>query len=448
MQAIGTSSYALFEAIFGGVPSVVIAILIAGLGIVLYVPLHRSASARRQLKAEQAEHDENRKRLERAEEALQADRFVMEGLEDQIQGYKKTMADLLSGVDVATAYFGHDGRLMAWTEGFQDTIDHPQDQLERGAPFEHLLPLVQREGDAVRAEASVASTSDFLETVGQGWATSLLQTREGQVVKGRCCRVSQGWIVTLVDESEDQALDILQAELREARADLDRFLYIAGHDLRAPLRALRTLPEWIEEEITTAHGPPKPEITDLLYEMRVQAERLDQLLISILAYSRVGKYDDEITRIDLGQIIEETKLAVDLPPDFALEIAGELPDLAAVPNEASQVFQALISNAVKHHSGKTGRILLTCTVEQGQNLIRVEDDGPGIEPQFHERIFEIFSTLKSRDEVEGSGMGLPIARKIAERWGGSLTVTEGTLGGACFTLSWPATVPETVATVA
>lgn len=233
------------------------------------------------------------------------------------------------------------------------------------------------------------------------------------------------------------------ADLTAANEELERFAYVASHDLRAPLRALMTVPDWLRETLLAKYGAVAPELEQDLAEMEVQSRRMDRLLTDLLTYARIGPLGAFRQVIAPEALVAEAAQLAGLPPGFAVEVAGPLPPVRCIPAEFALIMRNLISNAVKHHDRDSGRITVAGRIAGSDAVIVVADDGPGIERRFATRIFEMFSTLKPRDEVEGSGMGLAMVKKIMERAGGyvRLAGTEGERG-AVFELSFPAVRPS------
>jgi PAS domain S-box-containing protein len=215
-------------------------------------------------------------------------------------------------------------------------------------------------------------------------------------------------------EREQQRL-----ELARSNADLEEFAYVASHDLKAPLRAISHLVEWIAEDIEVTAST---ETIDNLKLLRGRVVRLQTLLDGLLAYARIGKSRVSFEPVDIAEVVRDVVAVLSPPPSFVVECEGEMPLLRTHRTPILVVLQNLISNGLKHHDRAEGRITVSMTLEKGVAELRVADDGPGIAPRFHEKIFVIFQTLASRDDVESSGIGLAIVKKRVEGHGGRIWV--------------------------
>jgi PAS domain S-box-containing protein len=215
-------------------------------------------------------------------------------------------------------------------------------------------------------------------------------------------------------EKEQQRL-----ELARSNADLEEFAYVASHDLKAPLRAISHLVEWISEDIEVTAST---ETIDNLKLLRGRVVRLQSLLDGLLAYARIGKARVSYEPVDVNQVVRDVVAVLSPSPGFKVVCDGTLPMLRTHRTPILVVLQNLISNGIKHHDRAEGRITIAMKLVNGVAEFRVSDDGPGIEPRFHERIFVIFQTLSSRDELESSGIGLAIVKKRVEAHGGRIWV--------------------------
>jgi signal transduction histidine kinase len=231
-----------------------------------------------------------------------------------------------------------------------------------------------------------------------------------------------------------EELSHVTAQLRERNRDLDEFAYAASHDLRAPLRGIGNLAQWIEEDLGSTLNAEGRSHLEL---MRNRVQRLETLIDGILQYSRVGRTQRTIEAVAVGPLLNDVIDLLAPPERFTVTVAPIMPTVAADRVQLQQVFANLISNAMKHHQREDGQIMVGVIDDGKLYRFSVADDGPGIASEYHERIFGIFQTLAPRDKVEGSGLGLAIVRRIVEQQGGTIWVESASGQGSTFFFTWP-----------
>ena len=225
-----------------------------------------------------------------------------------------------------------------------------------------------------------------------------------------------------------------QRELERSNADLEEFAYAASHDLKAPLRAMSHLVQWIGDDI---EATASAETLDNLKLLRGRAARLQMLLDGLLAYSRVGPTQSVAEDVDIAEMVSDIAAMLAPPTGFVIGCEGEMPVLRSHSLPIRVVLEDLIDNAVKHHDRAEGRITVAMRQAGGMAEFRVSDDGPGIAPRFHDRIFVIFQTLASRDDVESSGIGLAMVKKKVLAHGGQIRVESSPPArGTAFVFTW------------
>ncbi len=223
------------------------------------------------------------------------------------------------------------------------------------------------------------------------------------------------------------------ALLKKRNQELDRFAYVTSHDLKAPLRAIANLATWLGEDLA---GEIPEENQQQLQLMQSRVQRLEGLIQGLLEYSRVGRKNNLVKTIDVGNLVKEVVDSLSPPPEFSIFIAADLPTIKTEVVLLRQIFSNLIDNAIKYHPQKSGKITISAQNKNDFYEFAVSDDGQGIDPQYHERIFTIFQTLQARDIFESTGIGLSIVKKIVEDRGGMVRV-ESKLGeGSTFFFTW------------
>ena len=221
--------------------------------------------------------------------------------------------------------------------------------------------------------------------------------------------------------------------LKKRNKELDRFAYVTSHDLKAPLRAIANLAAWLSEDLD---GQIPEENQQQLELMQSRVERMDGLIQGLLNYSRIGRNNTPKTTVNIKTLIHEAIELLVLPPGFEIVIPSDLPTFDTQAILLQQVFFNLLDNAIKYHHQKQGKIIISVKEYDFYYQFGVADDGLGIDPQYHERIFTIFQTLQARDKIESTGIGLSIVKKIVEGQGGKIWI-ESELGlGAAFYFTW------------
>ncbi len=224
----------------------------------------------------------------------------------------------------------------------------------------------------------------------------------------------------------------LTAELKE----LEEFSYIASHDLKAPLRAISNLATWIEEDVQTQYGSINNDTKNNLKLMRERVKRMENLINGILEYSRIGRINLNKDIVDVENVVHEVIDSLD-SKGIKIEV-GSLPKIKINRTKLVQILSNLISNAIKHHNKEEDAwIKIHCEKSDNYHKIYVEDNGPGIDPIYHEKIFKIFQTLDSKDKTDSTGVGLAVVKKIIEQDGGNIELQSGVGQGCKFIINWP-----------
>ncbi len=232
-----------------------------------------------------------------------------------------------------------------------------------------------------------------------------------------------------------QKLDLQRyaAKVEQINKQLDEFVYIVSHDLKAPLRGLSSLASFMEDELG---ADPKPQVIEILNIMKSRTLRMQNLIDGILQYSRMGNTKTEKEKVNVSELIHNIIDLICPPPHIRIEFPDNLPVLHTEKIKLYEVFQNLISNGIKYNDKETGVVKIGFEERGDHYLFSVIDNGIGIKPEHWEKIFGIFQTLQPKDKIESTGIGLTIVKKIIEQQDGSITVDSEFEKGSTFKFTW------------
>ncbi|MEO1627507.1 MAG: PAS domain S-box protein, partial [Bacteroidota bacterium] len=234
--------------------------------------------------------------------------------------------------------------------------------------------------------------------------------------------------VTELKEAEQKREKLLQ-ELEEVNQELKDFAYVVSHDLKAPLRAIGSLSHWISEDYKDVLDQSGRQQLDLLVN---RVNRMHNFIEGILEYSRIGRIKIDKEKVALGKMVDEICDTLDVPDSFDIAMKEPLPIIFAERIRMEQLFQNLISNAIKYNDKAKGQLRIGYLDIGEYHQFRLADNGPGIEEKYHEKIFQIFQTLQARDKFESTGIGLTIVKRIVQHYGGKIKVTSSQGMGTTF----------------
>jgi signal transduction histidine kinase len=258
--------------------------------------------------------------------------------------------------------------------------------------------------------------------------------------------ISKGKFITIKDNRHDEltslssSLNIMSdnlsrtiRELEKRNVELDKFAYVVSHDLKAPVRGIHNVIKWIEEDLGNELSPQMKKYLSIIPQ---RTQRMEDLINGLLTYARLRE-KSALEKTDVRELVEEI-VALIVPRSFKVEM-NDLPVFATQRFKLEQVFTNLISNAVKYIHHEKGHIIISCQKFPDYYGFSIKDNGIGIEPEYHEKIFELFQTLREKDEKESTGIGLAIVKKIIDEQQGTIKVKSALNEGAEFIFTWPLT---------
>jgi PAS domain S-box-containing protein len=232
----------------------------------------------------------------------------------------------------------------------------------------------------------------------------------------------------------EKKLQQYAVDLEKINKELDQFAYVVSHDLKAPLRAIANLTQWIEEDM----GPNlTQDIRNNMDLLRDRVSRMQALINGVLNYSRVNRTNITVEEVKVSTLLDELVSILGVPETHPVALETPMPVLITNRTRIEQVFSNLISNAIKYHDKPGGRIRVYYEETEAFHQFSVVDDGPGIDPAYHEKIFVIFQTLQASDKIESTGVGLAIVKKIVEDQGGQIWVQSELGQGSAFIFTLP-----------
>ena len=311
-------------------------------------------------------------------------------------------------------------------QGFFELLDRVY---ESGEPFEAREALVQLDRDR----------NGVLEELYLDFVYQPLRDPAGGVYAIMAHAVDVSAQVRARREVERNAAELLRLsqELERSNRDLDQFAYVASHDLKAPLRGIANLTEWIAEDLSDRLTEESAGHMALL---KGRVHRMEALIDGILTYSRAGRERQPAVDVDVRALVLETIELVAPPAGAIIAVDGALPVIRTERVPLQQVLLNLIANAFKYNASAAPRLEVSGSVDEpGWLHVAVRDDGPGIAPEYHARVWQIFQTLAARDKVEGTGIGLSVVRKLVDHRGGRAWLDSAPGHGSTFHFTWPMT---------
>ena len=397
--------------------------LLRGLGVLTGLALDRTQLYRREQEARAAAEDANRQ------------------LQEAYEGLRRSQAQLAEAQSIARlgsfSWNVPEGTI-AWSDemyrihgeqpgsfdpnlGSAGQFVHPEDRDRVNAEVQRAMAA----GEAYSLDYRIVRTDG--ETRILHARASLEQDASGAVVRA----VGTVQDVTEAREAERRIAMALESErqarqsLEELNAEMESFVYTVSHDLNSPIIAIQGFSDFLSKDF----GESLPEKGRFYIErIAVSATYLQSLIKDLLQFSRIGRSQTETEEVSLRDIAAQATDEVRAGfPGLQVETT-DLPHVYMNPLRARQLFTNLMQNSCRYAGRDDVRIWITATPQEGSVLVSVRDNGPGIPKEHHKKVFGVFERLQQTGKTEGSGMGLPICKKIVETMGGAMWIEESAEG--------------------
>jgi signal transduction histidine kinase len=358
-----------------------------------------------------------------------------ESVHESLSLLETTLESMADGLLVVDGY----GRIKKYNQQFQTLWRLPDDVLADCDDDKALAFAMTQLRDPRAFIASVRDLYGHRETEGHG----LIEFRDGRIVEydskphrmgdrivGRVWNFRD---VTVKHTAEQKQTALLQ-KVAAINEELTHFAYIVSHDLKAPLRGIKLVAEWLCADYGDKLGDEGKEQLNLLQS---RVARMHNLIDGVLQYSRVGRIKEDMAPVDLNELIPSVVDGIAPPEHIRVIVQPDLPVIEGERTRITQVFQNLLGNAVKFIDKPVGEVKIGCVQDGDFWRFSVSDNGPGIDAKYFDRIFRLFQTLASRDEFESTGVGLAVVKKIVEMYGGRIWVESEVRRGSSFHFTFP-----------
>ncbi|MGB0839542.1 MAG: sensor histidine kinase [Chitinophagales bacterium] len=223
-------------------------------------------------------------------------------------------------------------------------------------------------------------------------------------------------------------------KLAAANEELTSYAYVVSHDLKAPLRGIGSITDWLVEDYSDILDDDGRHHLKLL---KKRVTRMHNLIEGILAYSRIGRKDEKIDQMNLNELLSDMVDSMAPGKPVQMNVKDNLPKLLINRTRITQILQNLVSNAIKYNNKDTIQIDIEGEMKPNGWILSVRDNGPGIDEKYHKKIFQIFQTLQKRDKYESTGVGLTVVKKIMDQYQGEVWIKSSKGKGATFYLEFP-----------
>ena len=341
------------------------------------------------------------------------------------------------------------GKYAWWNKHLEEITEYTSEEIPRIHPLELFVgPDRDRAKQAIAKvfeEGTASVEADLVAKSGRKipyFLTGRRVVRDGKpYLVGLGIDITERRQAQMVLEKLNADLESSVSELERSNQELSDFAHITAHDLKAPLRGIATLADWLDTDYAEKLGP---EGRENLHLLRGRVERMGRLINGILRYSEIGHGDEPLELLDTQTLAREVIEQIAPPDHIEVRIEGTLPSVKAERTRLTQVFQNLISNAVKYIDKPRGEIRISACEDGDFWRFSIADNGPGIAAKHFARIFQMFQTLTPSNHGDSTGLGLAVVKKIVDLHGGRVWLESQMGEGTTFFF----TLPKTTANIA
>lgn len=356
---------------------------------------------------------------------------------------EKAFCDLLVNFLPGVFYmFDETGRFVWWNKNLEEVSEYSAEEVSNVCALEMFAPadrdlVAERianvfSGGNSAVEANVVSKSGRMTPY---FMTGVRIERDGRsLLLGYGIDITERRQAQLIQEKLNAELEASVQELERSNGELRDFAHITAHDLKAPLRGIGTLAEWLDKDCGDQIASESRENLQLL---RQRVKRMECLINGILRYSEIGHGDQPLEVLDTGAVVAEVIEQIAAPDHIEICVDSDLPPVRAERTRLTQVFQNLISNAAKYGDKAHGEIHVGVRDKAEAWEFYVADNGPGIESKHFQRIFRMFQSLSPSEHSDSTGLGLAVVKKIVEMYGGQIRVESEPGRGSTFFFTLP-----------
>jgi PAS domain S-box-containing protein len=333
--------------------------------------------------------------------------------------------------DYAIFSLDPEGRVATWNHGAERLNGYTADEIV-GEHFSRFYVPEDVEREHPQRELQIATAEGRYEE--EGWRVRKDGSRFWASVLITALRSPEGELRGFAKVTRDMTdRKFVEEELRRSNEELERYAYVASHDLSEPLRVIAGFASLLRRRFGGRLGEDGDSFIEAIVD---GVDRMQSLIDDLLVFSRLDRAVRDFEPVSTDEVVREVVRSLDKDGEILVE--GELPVVLGQRSLLGQVFQNLIGNGLKFTSGRPARVVVSAERIEDRCCFSVQDNGIGIHPEDRERIFEIFERLHGRDEFSGTGIGLAICRKVVERHGGQIWVQDAPGGGSDFRFTLPA----------